>query len=173
MAALTWLVWAVTMLWPCDFVWAANANQPNLNALERLSTLEGSWKVADSDGPLKITFEKTANDSVLLETWFAGENKHSLTVYHMDNERLIATHYCPQGNQPRLEMQPQFDSDQISFKYFDATNMKDTTQSHQHILSFDFSAMPAVLIRSEVYLENDIEHSDTLHLQRTMTRSRI
>ena len=108
-AALTWLVWAVTMLWPCDFVWAANANQPNLNALERLSTLEGSWKVADSDEPFRITIEKTANDSVLLETWFVGENKHSLTVYHMDNERLIATHYCPQGNQPRLEMQPQLD----------------------------------------------------------------
>jgi hypothetical protein len=166
LAALIWLVWAAIMLGPCDFVWAANANQPSLDALERLSTLEGSWQVADSDGSLKITFEKTANDSVLLETWFVGENKHSLTAYHMDNERLIATHYCPQGNQPRLEMQPQLDSDQISFKQFDATNMKEATQSHQHTLGFDFSAMPTVLIRSEVYLENDIEDSDTLSLQR-------
>lgn len=120
-------------------------------AFAKLSTLAGSWKREGSDGSqFRIEFELTANDSVLLERWVHKDKTHSLTLYHRDGEALMATHYCPQGNQPRLKMESGSDAERISFDFFDATNLKGPEQSHQHRLSFDFSHMDR-LIRGEAY----------------------
>ncbi len=62
----------------------------------------------------------------------------------------MATHYCPQGNQPRLKMESGSTENHISFDFHDATNLKSLEQSHQHKLSFDFSKTEHVT-RGEAY----------------------
>ena len=72
-------------------------------AFAQLQTLVGEWEGKTEKGrALKVSYRLTANNTVLIETWTLGPTRESLTLYHMDNESLIATHYCPLGNQPRL-----------------------------------------------------------------------
>lgn len=69
----------------------------------QLSELAGSWRPADNPASsLRVHFSLTAGGTVLVESWEKMGLPHSLTLYHRDGTRFIATHYCPQGNQPRL-----------------------------------------------------------------------
>ncbi|MBN8552669.1 MAG: hypothetical protein J0L52_07220 [Caulobacterales bacterium] len=71
-----------------------------------------------------------------------------MTIYHMDGDVLVATHYCPQGNQPRLvsDGTPQ---GLITFAYRVATDLN-PGESYQHDLSFARQA-DGSLVRSEIY----------------------
>ena len=44
-------------------------------------------------------------------------------MYHLDGDRLLATHYCPQGNQPRLKLMDDGDPKRLSFAFVDGTGM--------------------------------------------------
>lgn len=130
----------------------AMADEPKSIAamqFEKMATMIGKWKTQDHPS-LRIIFEPTAGGSVIVERWMVGERMHSMTVYHLDGEALMATHYCPQGNQPRLKMESGSTENHISFDFYDATNLKSAEQSHQHRLSFDFSKMEHVT-RGEAY----------------------
>lgn len=110
-------------------------------AFAQLTTLVGTWRNAENPASLlRVRFSLTANGTVLVEEWRRGETAHSLTLYHRDGAGLVATHYCPQGNQPRLALQP----GAIRFA------LRDATESHQHALAFDL-ADPARPVRSETY----------------------
>ncbi len=108
---------------------------------------------------------------MLVETWLAGDRPHSLTLYHADGERLMATHYCPQGNQPRLLLDPASRPDHMSFRFHDATNLASPEQSHQHALAFDFREAPLRLRRSETYRSGDGDESSELLLVRANTKA--
>ncbi|BFM08678.1 hypothetical protein [Halioxenophilus aromaticivorans] len=56
-----------------------------------LKKLVGTWKVEGDDSGFHIAYELTANETVLIESWVSNGKKHFLTVYHMDNDRLIAS----------------------------------------------------------------------------------
>lgn len=116
---------------------------------KKMTTMVGVWKTEDHPA-LRIIFEPTAGGSVIVERWMVGERIHSMTVYHLDGQALMATHYCPQGNQPRLKMERGSTENRISFDFHDATNLKSLEQSHQHKLSFDFSKTEHVT-RGEAY----------------------
>ena len=119
-------------------------------AFDRLKQLVGPWRPADrADGSLTIRFTLTAGGTVLVESWErAGGEPHSLTLYHRDGDTLIATHYCPQGNQPRLALAGR-DAQGLHFTFRDATDL-DAGESHQHDLWLDLTD-PNHPVRTEVY----------------------
>jgi hypothetical protein len=149
---------------------AANKNLEPQAAYNHLATLKGVWQVKDSAGALKVQFEQTAGNSVLLETWWKKGKKHSLTIYHLDGDRLMATHYCPQGNQPRLQMKQDSSLNNIAFEFFDATNLKKREDLHQHFLAFDLSKADKMVERTEIYRKGQIENTDSLLLFREQTQ---
>ncbi len=121
-------------------------------AFEKLKTLQGTWlkKNAKNDD-FKVTFELTANNSVLVESWLYQGKTHSLTLYHRNLGELMATHYCPQGNQPRMTLRSDSTKNKVSFSFFDATNLKSIDDSHQHTLGFELMELPKELKRIETY----------------------
>lgn len=114
---------------------------------EHLSQWVGRWTVDETDR-LTIVFEGTANGRTIVERWETANGLHSITVYHMDGEALIATHYCPQGNQPRLASHGS-DDGVMTFAFRDATDLGET-ENYQHDLSFA-PQDDGTLVRSEVY----------------------
>ena len=123
------------------------APSPAERQFAQIVALEGRWQVAETDA-LQIVFEKTARGHTMIERWETASGLHSITVYHLDGDRLIATHYCPQGNQPRLES---IDGDDgaIAFRFRDITDLDDG-ESHTHRLRFDPQGDGSV-VRTEVY----------------------
>lgn len=157
----TWFAALLTVLTSVDL---AASPQSSEAAYGSLKSLEGTWvKDDDSGKDFRIVFELTANESVLVESWMRGDRRHSMTVYHLDGDRLMATHYCPQGNQPRMVSASFEQANVVEFHYQDATNLVDMSHSHQHSLRLDFSADNGSLVRGESYLGDGVEdHSELL-----------
>ena len=123
-------------------------------AFNQLKHLVGRWNGKFSDGrPHSVTYTLTAGGTALLETWALAPGRESLTLYHMDGDDLIATHYCPQGNQPRLRFARGNDPAKLSFAFRDGTNLQVKGRSHQH--SFWIRVIgDQSFVRSETYVEN-------------------
>lgn len=123
-------------------------------AFKRLTTLVGAWKGTRSDGrEHRVDYRLSAGGSVLVETWTLGSGRESLTMYHLDGTRLLATHYCPQGNQPRLQLVALKDDGTLSFEFLDGTNLDAKDQSHQQSFWLHMDSERA-FTRSETYVEN-------------------
>lgn len=121
-------------------------------AFDALKPLIGSWRPADKpDSKLRVTFELIANDSVLVEDWRSPTHR-SMTVYHLDGENLLATHYCPQGNQPRMTLVRTEPDGTLRFEFRDGTNVDVPGGYHEALLTLHHAE--GVLTRGEVYAEN-------------------
>lgn len=132
-------------------------------AFTQMTALVGDWRNADNPAsPLRIRFSLTAGGTVLVEEWRRGTQPHSLTLYHRDGAALIATHYCPQGNQPRLTLAAS--GPKLAFRFRDATDLG-ASESHLHDLAFDLTN-PARPVRSETYRAADGAEPSTLGLVR-------
>ncbi len=134
------------------------------SAFERLKTLEGSWhKAGAPDHGLRISFYLTAGGSVLVEDWQYKGRSHSLTLYHRDGDALLATHYCPQGNQPRMAL---VSGPGVAFTFRDATDLDVSREQVQHDLRFEWGE-DGQLIRSEIYRDGEgADHPGKLVLER-------
>ena len=88
-------------------------------------------------------------------------------MYHLDKEKLMATHYCPQGNQPRLVLTKKSTVQNLNFSFLDATNLVDLSGSHQHSLGFYFSKDENKILRRESYISEGTEDISELPLVRS------
>ena len=117
---------------------------------ESLTSLVGHWTGTASDGhQLRVDYFLHADDSVLMEHWHL-RSTDALTLYHLDGEQLMATHYCPLCNQPRLNL-VEVQGGKLRFAYVSATNLQSTSDEHQH--SFELKLIDCQNFwRSESYL---------------------
>lgn len=147
-AALVLMVLLAPPVWANDPVPAAQA------AFERLARLAGTWEGTFANGRThRVTYRLSAGDTVLVETWALSPTRESLTLYHLDGDALVATHYCPQGTQPRLELAASDDSERLSFEFRDGTNLQSPERSHQHAFWIELQG-PDAYLRSETYVGN-------------------
>ena len=161
--ALSAMMPGVLLAQPAGRVPAPAAAEPAGAAFQQLSELVGTWRNADRpESPLRIRFFLTAGGTVLVESWERAGQPHSLTLYHRDGADLIATHYCPQGNQPRLKLTAS--GRHFAFALRDATDL-DAGESHLHDLGFDLTD-PDRPVRSETYRRGDSAEDTVLHLSR-------
>src|SRR5579863_8610060 len=72
-------------------------------AFARLKTLVGEWEANRPDGKVRLAYELTGGGSALVERQAEEKMPAMMTVYHLDGDRLILTHYCMAGNQPRMQ----------------------------------------------------------------------
>ena len=104
-------------------------------SFDLLKGLEGSWAGKNSQGqPVEVTFRMTAGGSALMsEIVPHGPEKNSpenmITMFHMDGDRLLMTHYCGAGNQPRMKV-IHSDAKSVSFEFVDGTNIGSRRRTH-------------------------------------------
>jgi len=108
-------------------------------AFQKLQTLVGEWEGASADGrKAETTFREVANGSVLMEEFRFIEEEgddasEMITMYHLDGDRLVLTHYCVAKNQPRMEGSwSAQDPERFVFSFLDATNLESTDEGHMH-----------------------------------------
>lgn len=133
---------------------AAESHKGAEEAFRQLHSLVGSWEGKFEDGRShSVSYRLTAGGSVLVETWTLAPGRESMTLYSMDGNNLIATHYCPQGNQPRLQFADGSDPGRLSFVFRDGTNLKVKGKSHQHAFWIRVLGENS-FERSETYVDN-------------------
>ena len=121
-------------------------------AFKQLTSLVGTWKGNFPDGrEHSVSYRLTAGGTVLVETWTLSAMRESMTMYHLDGGMLMATHYCPQGNQPRLMLVS--DVGQLSFEFHDGTNLQIPNKSHQYSFWLQINDKDHFQ-RNENYVEN-------------------
>lgn len=95
-------------------------------SFDMLKGMEGNWTGKNQQGePLQITFRLTADGSALMSEIHAHNPKGAedmVTMFHMDGDRLLMTHYCSAGNQPRMKVIAS-DPKSVSFEFLDGTNI--------------------------------------------------
>jgi len=100
--------------------------------LERIKKLEGTWTLPAAEGmpAMNITFKPTAGGTAVIETMFAGTPKEMINLYTAEGERIVLTHYCMLGQQPRMKQASTGDDKAIKFEFVDGGNIKSRDDGH-------------------------------------------
>jgi hypothetical protein len=90
-------------------------------SFESLKALAGEWDSKDPSGKQQtITWKVVSGGSVLMESM---QEDSMVTMYHVDNNRLMLTHYCAAQNQPRMAAKVSDDGKTFTFDFIDGTNI--------------------------------------------------
>ena len=126
---------------------AAWAQSDAQKALDKLKLLVGTWQGRTAKGdPVEDRYRLTAGGTAVM-----GEDKMGsedmLSLFYVDGDRLLMTHFCPSGNQPRMQATISPDVKSISFDFLDATNLPSPQSGHMHH-ALSYLPMPITIVRS-------------------------
>jgi len=97
-------------------------------AFTAIKNMPGTWEGTSVEGPVTVTFKVTSGGSAVMSEILGKEDM--ISMFHMDNDRLLLTHYCAVGNQPRMQAALSPNGKVITFTYVDATNLATPDAAH-------------------------------------------
>ena len=71
-------------------------------AFDRLAALKGKWSGEQEGVKVSLIYTLTANGSALMEEFRPEKGPVMITMFTVDGDHLIATHYCSAKNQPQM-----------------------------------------------------------------------
>src|SRR5688572_16126718 len=120
-------------------------------AFAKLKTLAGSWRGTVMDIPIDFTIRAVSSGTAILHegnTSKEGPPKNEITMFYLEGDRLLATHYCDGGNRSRWEGKMSPDGNALEFGFLDVAGntrggyLKDMTitmvDAYKHIVAFTF-----------------------------------
>jgi hypothetical protein len=134
------MIWAVAILAAASLVTAQAPNGAQ-RAFHKLKGLSGEWTGTSGDGsPATVSYRVTGKGSALVETLRIANanagNPEMTTTYYVDGDRLMMTHFCAAGNQPRMRSAGlSADGKSIAFAFQDATNLPSPDAGHMRALT--------------------------------------
>jgi hypothetical protein len=148
----------------------ATANPAAPAGLERLKTLAGEWVSAEDGemakkGALVARYAVTASGSAVVETVFPGSAHEMVTVYHADGSDLVLTHYCMEGNQPRMRAKAPRGS-RIEFAYDGGTNIDPARDRHMSSAVLDLASPDEIRSQWTELAEGKVAFVAKTHLVR-------
>ncbi|HEY3174500.1 MAG TPA: hypothetical protein VGK94_01930 [Candidatus Polarisedimenticolia bacterium] len=116
---------------------AAAATGPAAAGFDKLKSLVGTWEGKSPEGEaVTVTYSLIAGGNTLMEQLSHG---NMVTMYHVDGDSLLLTHYCMANNEPRMRAKGlSADGKRLEFKFVDAANLAKPTDMHMHSLTLTF-----------------------------------
>jgi len=109
----------------------AVAQSEAAKAFEKMKLLAGSWEGKTTAGhTVSETLELTAAGSTLMSQ--LNTEEPMVSMFYLDGDRLMMTHFCPSKNQPRMKATISPDGNIITFDFLDATNLATPETGHMH-----------------------------------------
>lgn len=148
---------------------AAFAQSHAQPAFDKLKSLEGTWAGKTSDGrDVQVDFRVVSGDSAVMSEIHGSGEANMITMFHLDGERLLMTHYCGAGNQPRMVGTLSPDGKTISFSFLDATNVLPTQPGHmQQLILTVVDSNHQTEQWDFLGQDGKLHHHETFDLQRT------
>ncbi|HYC88792.1 MAG TPA: hypothetical protein VEO54_06245 [Thermoanaerobaculia bacterium] len=120
-----------------------HAKKPAAHAVfEKLKGLEGTWDatmLAPDGEKTTVVYKVSANGTVVQETMFVGSPMEMITMYTVDGDSIVATHYCAGDNQPTLRLNPA--KSKADEAVFDFVNVRGkSTKGHINGVTMKFGA---------------------------------
>lgn len=122
-------------------------------SFDQLKTLAGTWHAkVTMDPPMKATGDNATVDVSLRVTSRGnalvhemGEFKsqedptkydHPVTMFYLDNDRLLLTHYCDAGNRPRMAARISPDGKTVEFDFLDVAGNTQYGNMYHAVFTF-------------------------------------
>src|ERR1043165_2608637 len=96
----------------CLVVVGTSAAQTNTTApsdaqkmFDQMKTMTGSWQGTIMNIPINVTIRVASSGTAILHeanTEGGRPPSHEITMFYVDGDRLVATHYCDGGNRIRF-----------------------------------------------------------------------
>ena len=104
-------------------VTAASAQTDAQKAFSAIKNMPGMWEGKTPEGqPLQVNFKVTSAGSAVMSE-ILGEHS-MISMFHLDGpDKLLMTHYCTVGNQPRMQAIVSPDGKTVTFNLIGATNL--------------------------------------------------
>lgn len=109
---------------------AGSAQTEAQKAFAAIKNMPGTWEGRSSDGQsIRVDFKVTAGGSAVMSEILGHEDM--ISMFNLDGpNRLLMTHYCAAGNQPRMQASVSPDGKRITFTFVDATNLATPDVAH-------------------------------------------
>jgi hypothetical protein len=112
------------------------------SAMEYFRSLSGEWVAASAahehneagaaGAPTALTFRTKAVGSAVVQTTRQGTPGEMETIFHMDGDTLLLTHYCALQNAPVLRFEKTNVPGEIKFVFHGGTNFDPAVDAHFH-----------------------------------------
>jgi len=104
-------------------------------SFEKLKSLAGSWTGTYEGGAIYVSIRVTSTGNAIMHEMTGAEKPdedpdHPLTVFYLEGDRLMLTHYCDMGNRPRMVAKATPDGKTVEFAFLDMANYSSAQGSH-------------------------------------------
>ena len=119
-------------------------------AFEKLKTLAGSWEGTVMGIPINFTIRAASSGTAILHEGNTekGVPNHEITMFYVEGDRLLATHYCDAGNRSNMEGKMSADGKSVEFNFLDVAGstkgglvkrmMFTMVDANKHVVDFTF-----------------------------------
>ena len=119
------------------------APSPAQPAFDQLKTLAGHWTgsvgIDGKDLPMDVTLRVTSLGNTLMhEMKSSTAPDDPISMFTIDGDHILLTHYCDAGNQPRLVGTVSPDGKTLTFDFVSATGLLPTQHGHMQHVVFTF-----------------------------------
>ena len=100
----------------------ASAKTDAKKAFAKLETLAGSWQGTIKGIPINFTIRAASSGTAILHEGHTSGGRppnHEITMFYLDGDRLLATHYCDGGNRSHFEGKMSPDGKTIELGFLD------------------------------------------------------
>ena len=146
---------------------AVRAQSRATAGFEKLKSLVGEWQgTTPDDRTVDVTYQLISGGTALMETLQSPNEPEMVTIYHLDGDRLMVTHYCSIGNQPRLVAQvPAGEIKSLNFTLLEVTNLTKPSAGHICSLGVAFEDRDH-LKQTWAYRQDGKDVAETFNLKR-------
>lgn len=127
-------VWLLTVI--ATPSWAQSDAQ---KALDRFKSMVGTWSGKNGQGQAsEVTYRLMAGGTSVMADSTMGDEAMT-SMFYVDGDRLLMTHFCPSNNQPRMKATISPDGKTVTFDFVDATNLASPQAGHMHKVVYVFA----------------------------------
>ena len=137
---------------------------------DKLKALVGTWKgTADMGGdkPVEVTntFELTSGGSAIVEKIMAGTPHEMVSVYCAEGGKLVMTHYCSMGNQPKMSLM-KTSGNEMDFTMKGTTGIGSLKEGHMHSMNIVWKDPDHITESWGMYMDGKLKGNKPFELTR-------
>jgi hypothetical protein len=136
---------------------------------DKVKSLVGTWKGTTEMGgkPMEVTntFELTSGGSAVIEKIMAGTPHEMVSVYCAEGGKMVMTHYCSMGNQPKMSLKKNSDK-MMDFQMNGTSGIASAKDAHMHQMKITWKDKDHISESWTMYMDGKAQPGAVFELAR-------